>query len=359
MKEIVSEGKQQDTNSEQSRKRPAKKGVTKSNPNKKVQEGKHSEERDNTHLATSNKSNRSRQTLKTVPEMSSLDSETPPTARSSPKESIEAEFVEEIDKSDLLCPCPFECGIEPCSISLIKDHINVSHIEHHEKDGEASATEEDDNIIRQTFRSSPKGLLTCTNFKKLLRQNTLHEVVIPGNGYCFLSALLITLAEQGVDKQMAVLAHEVMTQIRSNIRFYKDFHSDMSKEEFLTACSDFFQRGAYSHEVVDVCIGATANALGVNLNVVQKNPKTVALTRYDCKLYKSSMNLFVIYYTPSKKGKNLDGHYNCYVKEDYFKQNKAAIFAHTVKPIEEIQLEVTPTTSSDNVSQSSMETSKT
>ena len=46
-----------------------------------------------------------------------------------------------------------------------------------------------------------------------MRQNNFHEVVIPGNGFCFISALLIMLAEQGLDKEMAVLAHDVMSEI--------------------------------------------------------------------------------------------------------------------------------------------------
>ena len=136
---------------------------------------------------------------------------------------------------------------------------------------------------------------------------------------------------------MAVLAHEVMTEIRNHVRFYGTFYDSLSEEEFLTSCSDYFQRGSYSTGVVDVYIGATANALGVNLNVVQKNQRTVSLTHYNCNRYKSSMNLFLLFIPPSKKGKNLDGHYNCYVNQDYFKQNKAAINSRIVKPIEEIQ----------------------
>ena len=65
---------------------------------------------------------------------------------------------------------------------------------------------------------------------------------------------------------MAILAHEVMTEIQNHIQFYGTFHDSSSEEEFLTLCSDYFQRGSYSTGVVDVCIGTTANALGVNLN---------------------------------------------------------------------------------------------
>ena len=81
---------------------------------------------------------------------------------------------------------------------------------------------------------------------------------------------------------MAVLAHDVMSEIRNHVRFYREFDDSSSKEDFLLLCSDFFQRGSYTLEVIDVCIGATANALGVNLNVIQKNQKTYSLTSYDC-----------------------------------------------------------------------------
>ena len=193
-------------------------------------------------------------------------------------------------------------------------------------------------------------------------ENNFHEVVLPDNGYCYISAILITLAEQGVNKEMAILAHEVMTEIQNHVCFYRTFHDSSSEEESLTSCFDYFQRGLYSTRVVDVCIGATANALGVNLNVVQKNQRTVSLTHYDCNRYKSSMNLCLLFIPPSKKGKNLDGHYNCYVNQDYFKQNEAAINSRIVKPIEQIQPQVlgqdAVRTSPDNVSQSSMENSK-
>ena len=56
-----------------------------------------------------------------------------------------------------------------------------------------------------------KGLLASYNYHKLMRDNYFQEVVIPGNGCCYISTLLITLAEQGVNKEMAVLAHEVIT----------------------------------------------------------------------------------------------------------------------------------------------------
>ena len=164
--------------------------------------------------------------------------------------------------------------------------------------------------------------------------------------------------EQGINKEMAALAPEVMTEIRNHTQF-NDFNDSASEDKFLMSCSDFFQRGSYSTEVVDVCIGATANALGVNLNVVQKNQKTVSLTHYDCNRYKSRINLFLLFIPPTTKRKSLDAYYNCYVNQDFFKHNKVVISSLIVKSVEDNQPEVASPTSGDNVSHSSIENSKT
>ena len=227
MKAMVSEEGKQDLKSVQPKKKPAKKEMAKRRCNKEVKEavseegiktvkgkekvGKkavvNSKPDEECELATSNN------TVNTAPEMSSLDTETPPTAQSSPKEQSV------LDDDDVpiqsLCPCPFECGIEPCEITLMKHHIIVNHSssEPDKTDHDAITTVEEDNIVRRTFMLNQKGLLTCYKFSKLMQENNFHEVVLPGNGYCYISAILITLAEQGVNKEMAILAHKVMTEI--------------------------------------------------------------------------------------------------------------------------------------------------
>ena len=117
---------------------------------------------DECELATSNN------TVNTAPEMSSLDTETPPTAQSSPKEQSV------LDDDDVpiqsLCPCPLECGIEPCEITLMKCHIVVNHSssEPDKTDCDAITTVEEDNIVRRTFMLNQKALLTCYKFSKLM-----------------------------------------------------------------------------------------------------------------------------------------------------------------------------------------------
>ena len=92
---------------------------------------------------------------------------------------------------------------------------------------------------------------------------------------------------------------------------------------------------------MDVCIAAIVKTLGVNLNLFQKDPVTelMTLTKYACKKYKSTVNLFLHYYPGSKQGKHLDAHYNSYVNTQYYKQNTVAISSRMVKAIEEEEVE--------------------
>ena len=81
------------------------------------------------------------------------------------------------------------------------------------------------NNIRKTYLSNTKGL-TLYKFRTLLRENDLHEVLVHGNGYCFLSCIIIALAEHGIKKTLEVLSTEVMSHIRKNKDdFYSSFES--------------------------------------------------------------------------------------------------------------------------------------
>ena len=126
VKGIVSEEGKQDLKSVQPKKKPAKKEMAKFRCNKEVKEaiseegikavkgkekmGKkavvNSKPDEECELATSNN------TVNTAPEMSSLDTKTPQTAQSFPKE--QSVLGDDDVPIQSLCPCPFECGIEPC-----------------------------------------------------------------------------------------------------------------------------------------------------------------------------------------------------------------------------------------------------
>ena len=166
---------------------------------------------------------------------------------------------------------------------------------------------EEKNNIRKTYLSNTQGL-TLYKFRKLLRENNLHEVSVHGNGYCFLSCIIITLAEHGINKTLKILSTEVMTHIIENKDdFYSSFKnvskSEDEKEHLIECCARYFQGATYNTDSVDICIAAIVKTLGVNLNLFQKDPvtKLITLPKYDCNKYKSTVNLFMHYYPGSKK----------------------------------------------------------
>ena len=57
--------------------------------------------------------------------------------------------------------------------------------------------------IKSTFASNPKGI-TLSQFDKLFNRNVMKLVTVPGNGFCFISCVLVTLAEQGINKSLDV-----------------------------------------------------------------------------------------------------------------------------------------------------------
>ena len=167
----------------------------------------------------------------------------------------------------ILISCPFECGIKVTETGL-KHHL----MDAHSSSGSGYLSTEnvtqsgESNPLRNTFTGS-KRELSVAKFNKLIHENKLCKVVIPGNGYCFISSLLITLAEAVINKMMEVSSVEVMNDIIKHICHYRQFDSELStssNEQFLEACSNYFHRGLHSNEIVDVSIGAVANTICVN-----------------------------------------------------------------------------------------------
>ena len=173
--------------------------------------------------------------------------------------------------------CPFECGADPFKTQtdqkyhLMKKHtctdkqltpaatqISSSKDPNDDSTEEREANEK--NNIRKTYLSNTKGLMLY-KFRRLLRENDLHEVLVCGNGYCFLSCIIIALAEHGIKKTWEVLSTEVMSHIRENKDdFYSSFESvsksENESENLIECCARYFQGAAYNTDSVDVCIAA-------------------------------------------------------------------------------------------------------
>ena len=174
--------------------------------------------------------------------------------------------------------CPFECGVVFKTQTDQRQHLMKEHscTNKEENDIFDEREAEEKNNIRKTYLSNTQGL-TLYEFRKLLRENNLHEVSVHGNGYCFLSCIIITLAEHGINKTLEILGTKVMTHIMENKdNFYSSFKkvskSEDEKENLIECCARYFQGANYNTDSVNVCIAAVVKTLGVNLT----------LTKYDC-----------------------------------------------------------------------------
>ena len=185
--------------------------------------------------------------------------------------------------------------------------------------------------IKSTFTSNLKGL-SLSEFDKLFKRNGMKLVTVPGNGFCFVSCVLVTLAKQGINKSLDVLSLEIMIEITNHLAHYKQYGNKKDMTTFLAKGVDYFQKGVYDSDAVDICIGATANALGINVHVLQKSNdrKRVHMSSFLC-LHSSSMDIYLHYYPGKLKGKSLDVHFNCYVNKDYYKKNSKSIASRIVR----------------------------
>ena len=219
-----------------------------------------------------------------------------------------------------------ECNFETLDGAVFTSHIKDIHQTHVQR-GKGTVSDPvmtffEDNKQPNVYR-----------FNKMLRSNSLHEVKIPGNGFCFLSALLVTLGERGIETDFNNVCLQVMNELRVHALAYMECAvepkqpAELDKDRFLRKCAEFFQEGNYSHDYVDVCIGACANALGVNLLIFQKFPKYVSMSSFLCERgYSSPIYLYLHFYASKKKiSNNLDAHYNCYVNNKYWQEKEAQI----------------------------------
>ena len=140
---------------------------------------------------------------------------------STEKLNVSKQFPSQQCADPILISCPFESGIKVRKTGL-KHHLMAAHsssgtgylsTENVTQSGES-------NPLRNAFTGSKRGL-SVAKFNKQICGNKLCEVVILGNGYCFISSLLITLVEAGINKMMEVLSVEVMNDIIKQICHYR------------------------------------------------------------------------------------------------------------------------------------------
>ena len=141
------------------------------------------------------------------------------------------------------------------------------------------------------------------SLKKAMNQLDLVKVEVSGNGFCFISSLLVALAEQGINKNYDILSIDIMNEIDRYLQVNDSTKTGFSlsdKEDFSQICASFFKEGNYTHEFVNVCIGSAANALGINMTIFKRTVNSVMKINQTCEKFKSKVNVCLIFHNRQK-----------------------------------------------------------
>ena len=188
------------------------------------------------------------------------------------------------------------------------------------------------NPLRETFGKDKS--LSVRGFKNMIKDLKLEEVEVPGNGFCFMSSLIAALNEQGIHKPYSVLRFDIMKEVDIYYRrlLGSSAHNTPEFTSSIAKCVAFFEEGYSTDDTVDVCIGCVANAIGINLTIVQKlTPHSYTFVDYDCRRYISTCNVFLMYYTKAKSRKYLDSHYNVFLDQGYYEKNVKSVTASFIQ----------------------------
>ena len=189
-------------------------------------------------------------------------------------------------------------------------------------------------ILGQHFKNAKDSMLSSYLFKRKFKDLDLQQVDIPGDGYCFLSSILIVLGEKGVTKTFKQLSIEISEELHDNLHTYCEFLSDEERNMLLVA-ANFFQAGVYNTNV-DILVGCAANALNVNLNIIQYMAGKYNLTSYDSKKG-SRVNLYFLLSQTKKVDSN--AHYYAIIMWHFYKQNQEFIMNAMVQPDDSCSIE--------------------
>lgn len=270
---------------------------------------------------------------------------------------MQSESTEQSSTATFLCPF---CNLACPSAELLREHLKEMHMcksnieapsfachmcgfscsNPEEYTDHFTSTHQHQQVLKkgETIPSHPlcdafsnNSTTTPTRFKQLLKLHKLSEVEVPSNGFCFISSLLVAMAEKGIFKEYPNLSIEVMNEINLYQSINPQLVPPHRKDDFLRTCAEFFEKGAYTHEHADVCIGCAANALGINLKIFHRQRGKVNLLSFDCTRFASKLNVLMVFNTKKNSKDNAESHYSPLVDTTYFKNEFASIQSRMIR----------------------------
>ena len=138
---------------------------------------------------------------------------------------------------------------------------------------------------------------------------------IPGNGMCFVEAVREALKDiGGKDMDVEVLKCTILNEMYNCMDYYAGFHPmGKSPRNVLLNAEKIFKYRCYTMDIVDVCIAATANALGVHLYIYEQIDNQAVIIQQLCAFQSTQNGIFLWYHHDRNDPKNLTAHYDAIV----------------------------------------------
>ena len=252
---------------------------------------------------------------------------TPIHTRSKPSNSNELESTLEYDQIDSETESCHYCSYIAIGLHKLNQHLK----EHHVRKTLVRPMNNTLKIAIPTASSQKDNKrgngISLHAFKQQLIKSSMVEVTVPGDGLCFINSLRVALSEYEDVECRENLILTILTEIRAEIGTYKQFITGKkSNSDIINLCSAFFEQAAYTTEEADLCISVAANALQINIHIINKYQHRVTRSSVEMQGNPtgSVLDIFLIL-TRHPGVKEVENHYNALVGLAYYKKNKAQI----------------------------------
>ena len=98
--------------------------------------------------------------------------------------------------------------------------------------------------------------------------------LIPQNGFCIIQAIKMCV-EKDLSTSMTLknIARKIFREVKDRVNFYSEFLPNYTPNEIIRNVEKYLKQTeiCYTMEVVDIIIGAAANALNVNIKIIQNS----------------------------------------------------------------------------------------
>ena len=146
--------------------------------------------------------------------------------------------------------------------------------------------------------------------KKILQEQlNMRLEDVPGDGWCFLSALVLCLNDARVECMLDEVMIGIMEEITKNLDFYTHFMPSNYTPIIVKAkVLQYVTQKKYNNDVVDLFVATAVNAFGINVNIIEQHVTNEArMIQFTAEEVKSSVEIFLYYEHSIMAKKYLEG----------------------------------------------------